>query len=104
MKHLFSAIVVVGKENLRGTETTISCTVTDLSEQMSITWTGFTAGNNFVPSEGVYDSETNSQTGTLTVKSGAVTEDSTYTCTITSISNTESADKSVEVLLNVYGK
>ena len=92
------------KENLRGTETTITCKITSISKQMSIAWSGFTVSDNFVPSSGSYDPATNSQTGTLTVKSGAVSQDKTYTCTITSTVNPESASKSVDVELNVYGK
>ena len=71
---------------------------------MSIQWSGFTAGANFVPSSGSYDSSSNSQTGTLTVKSGAVETDKTYTCTVSSTVNTASAAKTINVDLNVYGK
>ena len=102
--NLISAIETTSKENLRGTETIITCKITSISEQMSIIWSGFTASDNFVPSSGSYDPATNSQTGTLTVKSGAVSQDKTYTCTITSTVNPESASKSVDVELNVYGK
>ena len=71
---------------------------------MTIAWSGFTVSDDFVPSSGSYDPATNSQTGTLTVKSGAVSQDKTYTCTVTSTVNPESASKSVDVELNVYGK
>jgi len=71
---------------------------------MSIQWSGFTAGPNFVPSTDAYDSSSNSQTATLTVKSGAVKSDATYTCTISSTVNPASAVKTTDVNLNIYGK
>ena len=71
---------------------------------MSIAWAGFPTGIDYVTSEGVYDPQTNSQTGTLIVKSPAVNQDKTYTCTVSSLVNKESTSKSMEVQLNVYGK
>ena len=71
---------------------------------MSIEWSGFTQGSNFDPKQGSYDPNSNSQTGTLTVKSGAVKSDQMYTCTISSKVNTDSAIKTTDVHLNVYGK
>ena len=72
---------------------------------MSIEWTGYAEGdkNEYVPSSGSYDPQTNSQTGTLTVLSPAVTSDKKYTCTVSSIQNTESDSKNFDVHLNVYG-
>ena len=72
---------------------------------MSIEWTGFAEGdkNEYVPSSGSYDPQTNSQTGTLTVQSPAVNSDKTYTCTASSIQNTESDSNNFDVHLNVYG-
>jgi hypothetical protein len=71
---------------------------------MSISWSGFEKGANYIENEGVYDSNSNSQTGTLNVKSGAVTQDKTYTCTVTSKTYPESASKTIDVLLNVFGE
>ena len=72
---------------------------------MKITWSGFdNQGENFGSVSGTYESSTNSQTGTLTVKGAAVTLDKTYTCTVTSVQNPASDLKSVNVHLNVYGK
>ena len=72
---------------------------------MSIEWTGFAEGdkNEYVPNLGSYDPQTNSQTGTLTVQSPAVNSDKTYTCTVSSIQNTESDSNNFDVHLNVYG-
>ena len=86
------------------TETVISCKITAITEKMSIKWTGFTAGDNFVPTPGSYDSSTNSQTGTLTVKSAAVTTDETYTCSISSLQYSNSDVTTFEVNLYVYSE
>ena len=58
-------------------------------------------GNNYVVSDGNYDS--NSQTTTLTVKAAANTADSTFTCSITTdewlVTNKETV-----AVLNVFGE
>ena len=94
---------VTSKEVLINTETVISCKATGIYEQLSIKWTGFTAGENFVESSGSYDSSTNSQTGTLTVKSAAVNTDKTYSCSISS-SFSEEVIISELAHINVYGE
>ena len=99
-----SAVEAISKEVKKDTETIVSCKITGIDEGMSIAWSGFTAGPNFVPNPGSYDSSSNSQTGILTVKSGAVETDKTYTCTVSSTVNTASAAKTINVDLNVYGK
>ena len=71
---------------------------------MSIEWSGFIPGQNFDQKLGSYNSSSNSQTGTLTVKSDAVIADTTYTCSISSTVNKNSAVKTTDVHLNVYGK
>ena len=101
---LFTAVEAVSKEVLVNTETVISCKITGITEQMSIEWSGFTQGSDFDPKQGSYDPSSNSQTGTLTVKSGAVKSDQIYTCSISSTVNTDSAVKTTHVHLNVYGK
>jgi hypothetical protein len=70
---------------------------------MNITWSGFDAGDGYVQTSGSYDDSSNSQTGTLTVNEEATTEDRIYTCNVTSLENSESSSKSVEVELNVFG-
>ncbi len=86
------------------TETIIECKITDISEQMKIDWSGFQEGDNFDPKEGTHDPGSSSQTGTLTVKSAAVTVDKTYTCTVSSKTNPTSDEKRTNVHLNVYSK
>ena len=86
------------------TETIIECKITEISEQMKIDWSGFQEGDNFDPEEGTHDPGSSSQTGTLTVKSAAVTVDKTYTCTVSSKTNPTSDEKRTDVHLNVYSK
>ena len=71
---------------------------------MKIVWLGFATGDNFVPNSGSYDASNRVQTGTLTIKSPAVTGDETYTCVISSIQHTESDEKSFDVKLDTYSK
>ena len=101
---VFSAVEALSKEVLINTETAITCKITDITDKISVEWSGFQEGENYVTSPGSYDSTTNSQSGTLTVKSVAVTSDRTYTCTVSSLRHTDSADKVLEVHLNVYSK
>jgi hypothetical protein len=100
----FPAISVYGKEVAANTTAVISCSVTDITEQMNITWSGFDADDRYVQTSGSYDDSTNSQTGTLTVDQSATTEDKTYTCTVTSLQNMYSAEATADVILNVYSK
>ena len=102
---LFSAAIdVFDKEVQMGTETTISCKITEINKEMKISWSGISDGGSYVETSGYYDDETNSQTGTLTVKSAAVTEDKIYTCTVSSVDNPTSEQKPLDVKLEVYSK
>ena len=101
---MFSAIVVGGKEVVPNTKTIVSCKITDINELMKIEWSGFQPGDDFITEQGTYNPGSNSQTGTLTVKSAAVTVDKTYTCTISSVSNPTSDKMSTDVQLKVYSK
>ena len=101
---LFTAVEAVSKEVLVNTETVISCKITQINEQMSIEWSGFTQGSNFDPKQGSYDPKSNSQTGTLTVKSSLVSEDKIYTCTVSSIQYPLSSKKIIDVSLDIYCK
>ena len=92
------------KEVKMNTATTISCKITEINKKMTIAWSGFSSGDNFVQSSGSYNAKAKSQTGTLAVKSPAVTEDKTYTCKVSSEANPSSAEKSSDVKLNVFCK
>ncbi|XP_063695430.1 uncharacterized protein LOC134826857 [Bolinopsis microptera] len=97
------ATEVSSKGVLINTETSLACKIKGITKEMSIEWTGFDDGDDkYVPSSGSYDSVSNSQTGTLTVKSAAVTSNKTYTCTVSSLQNTESDKEDFEVHLYVY--
>ena len=107
MTLLFSDALPTDKEVETGTDTTISCVITGITQQLdAVVWrksgTDVTtlSGSNYVVSAGTYGS--NSQTTTLTVKAAANTADSAYTCAITSnewlVSNREA-----NVILNVFG-
>ena len=99
---LFSAIEVISKEVKVGTETIISCKVTGLTQSVNIVWSGLPDDETgYTKSAGTLNSET--QTATLTVASAQVTEDKTYTCTVSSIQNTASQPESKDVDLKVYG-
>ena len=99
-----SAVEAISKEVKVDTETVISCKITGINEEMSIAWSGFTTGAAFVASSGSSDPSDNWQIGTLTVKSGAVKSDATYTCSVSSTFNQDSAVTTTDVNLNVYGK
>lgn len=100
-----SAVEAVSKEVLINTETVITCKISEITEQMSVTWSGFTTGDvNYIQEQGGYDSSSNTQTSTLTVKSPAVVADNTYTCTVSSVKFPMSDKKSLNVALDVYGK
>ena len=104
----FSDVQSVNKEVGSGTDATISCIISGISQQLNaVIWTKdgtdvtTVSGSNYIVSSGTYDS--NSQTTTLTVKAAANTADSTYTCVITSIEY-EETNKETPVALNVFGK
>jgi len=89
-----------------GTETTVSCVVTGITQRLdAVVWkiagTDVTSlsGSNYVVSAGTYSS--NSQTTTLTVKAAANTADSTYTCFVTS-KEWLITDRQTNVIVNVF--
>ena len=105
---ILSDVQPINKEVESGTETTISCVITGITQQLdAVAWkkagTDVTtlSGSNYVVSAGTYGS--NSQTTTLTVKAAANTADSTYTCAITSDEWLQT-NKETAVSLNVFGK
>ena len=106
--HLHSDVQPTNKELEAGTDATVSCVISGLTQQLdAVVWskdgtdvTTLTEDNSYVVSTGTYSS--NSQTTTLTVKAGVNTADSTYTCVITSNEWLET-DKETPVVLNVFG-
>lgn len=89
-------------ENHVLTESVISCTITGISKQMKITWSGFEGEEMFEPSIGTLES--GKQTGTLKIAAEAVTRDSIFTCTVSSASfPASSSTKSIQVRLLTFG-
>ena len=87
----------------KNTEATISCIISMISTAMTISWSGMEQNDSNYVSDSKFDDADGTQTGTLTVKSEAVTADKTYTCIISSVQNPASVEKSFDVELLVYG-
>ena len=92
----------------QGTESVISCIITGITKQLDdVVWkkngnpVSTISAEDFVEVEGVYAN--NAQTTKLTVKSAEVTDDTVYTCVITS-NEWLTTDKETAVPLNVYGE
>jgi hypothetical protein len=108
LHYFLSVIQPVNKEIESKTDATISCVISGITQRLdSVVWkkegidVKSLPGNNYVVSDGNYDS--NSQTTTLTVKAAANTADSTFTCSITTdewlVTNKETV-----AVLNVFGE
>ena len=103
---MLSEVEAVSKEVKSGTETMISCVITGLSiDTATVSWRNSSGsvvtGADFTPTEGT--STAGTQTTTLLVKAAEVTEDTAYTCTVTSGTWPESASSDTTVNLDVYG-
>ena len=97
---MFSGVSVVSKEVKRLTDTTISCIVTDISEPVNITWSGYHEDGQHTADPGTLVS--NSQTSTLHLTS--VQSGHTYTCTVSSVKHPISPSASREVHLDVFSE
>ena len=96
----FSDVTVVNKEIRRLTDTTISCIVTDISEPVSITWSGYQGDGNHTADSGILVSY--SQTSTLHVTN--VQSDQTYTCKVSSVQHPTSPAATKDVHLDVFSE
>ena len=88
----------------KGSDTTISCAITGLTETATVTWrtsTGPVPAEKFTPIQGSYSG--GAQTSTLAVDGTLVNEDTAYTCRVTSGSLPDSSHSDTTVNLNVYG-
>ena len=97
----------MSKKVKKGTETTISCVITGLSDATAtVTWRTSTgdkvSGAEFLPNSG--DQEEGKQTATLKVGGSLVTSDQAYTCTIESGSYSASGSSDTVVNLDIYGE
>ena len=106
---MFLGIAVTNKEVEKGTDATLTCTVSGLTEQATIEWRSVSDGSaltsdttNYVIGGAGFTISTNSQESILTVKAVSNTADNTFYCVVTS---TEWAKTNVEspVVLNVFG-
>ena len=88
----------------KGSDTTISCVITGLTETATVTWrtsTGQVPAEKFTPVQGSHSG--GAQTSTLAVDRTLVNEDTAYTCRVTSGSLPDSSHSDTTVNLNVYG-
>ncbi|XP_063678551.1 mucin-22-like [Bolinopsis microptera] len=93
----------VHKEVKKGSDTTISCVITGLTETATVTWrtsTGPVPTKKFTSVQGSQSGGT--QTSTLAVEGTLVNEDTAYTCRVTSGSLPDSGQSDTTVNLNVY--
>ena len=91
----------VNKEMKSGTETTLSCVISGLTEAATVTWHDST-GEELTSTPGTLSGD--EQTTELVVSSDAVTSDAVYTCRVTSGEYPDSDPQDTEVNLNVYSK
>ena len=98
-------------EVLKNTQATLSCVVSDLTEQLyTVVWekpngAGVVTNNEdgYLIEVGTYDSTTKSQTTVLTIPADNNTADSVYTCVVSPSEHEKIAYKS-DVSSNVYSK
>ena len=94
----------MNREVKKGSDTTISCVISGLTETAAVTWrtsTGPVPAEKFTPVQGSHSAGT--QTSTLAVDGTLVNDDSAYTCRVTSGSLPDSSHSDTTVNLNVYG-
>ena len=99
-----SDVESVSKEVKKGSDTTISCVITGITETATVTWrtsTGPVPADKFTSLQGSHYDGT--QTSTLAVDKTLVNEDTAYTCRVTSGSLPDSSHSQTTVNLNVYG-
>ena len=103
---MFSEVEAKSKEVKTGSETTISCVITGLAATATVSWRTSTGsavtGADFTPTEGTESG--GAQTSTLLVKTGSVSSDTAYTCTVTSGALPNSGSSDTAVMLDVYGE
>ena len=101
---IISDVESVSKEVKKGSDTTISCVITGVTETATVTWrtnTGPVPAEKFTPVQGSHSEGT--QTSTLAVDGTLVNEDTAYTWKVTSGSLPHSSHSETTVNLNVYG-
>ena len=104
LSNLTSEVESVNREVKKGSDTTISCVITGLTETATVTWrtsTGPVSAEMFTSVQGSHSGGT--QTSTLAVDGTLVNEDTAYTCRVISGSLPNSSNSDITVNLNVYG-
>ena len=104
LSKLTSEVASVNTEVKKGSDTTISCVITGLTETATVTWrtsTGPVPAEKFTPVQGSHSEGT--QTSTLAVDGTLVNDDTAYTCRVTSGSWPDSSHSDTTVNLEVYG-
>ena len=102
---LISEVEFVGKVVKTGSDTTISCVITGLTDKATVSWLtslGKVSEEDFTPVQGAYFN--GEQTSTLAVKGTQVNSDTVYTCRVTPGSSPTYAHSDTVVNLNVYGR
>ena len=101
-----SSVVLTGgnKEQISGTEVTLSCVITDITKLAAVVWSNFgvadlSAESGYTVVQGTYGSST--QTTTLELMAAVNTADTTYTCKVTPDGGTEGQ---ITMESNVFGK
>ena len=102
---------MVNKEQLTGTEASISCTITGLTKKLdNVKWTtsddaAISSGQSgFTFVDGEFDNTAGgSQTTILTISGAQNNGDTTYNCLITSVEHVET-DKKTVVMLKTFSK
>ena len=95
------------KEVLKGTETTLTCIISGITQAVSVAWYkgGDTPVVNTDAHYGVkavpYATNTNTQSSLLTVKSAVVQVDTAYTCRVTSGEFSNSLPQDTEASLKI---
>ena len=103
-QNLNSDVESINKEVKKGSDTTISCVITGLTETATVTWRTSiepVSAEKVTPVQGSHSEGT--QTSTLAVYGTLVNEDTAYTCRVTSGSLPDSSHSDITVNLNVYG-
>ena len=89
---------------IKGTESKISCAITEIGTALTISWSGFDIGDeNYSIEPGNFNTDDSTQTSVLTVKSEKVLADNTFTCTVSSLEKLASETLNFDVNLRVYG-
>ena len=104
----FSGVDKTDKEVGKGTDATLTCTVTGLTEAATVIWISATGGDSiadddkFKATAGAYADASNSQEFVLAVKASETTADKQYFCAVTS-TEWEKVKAENAVDLNVFG-